>query len=91
MARELEGTGWKYLEDCQDASVAVLNCLYEPGYESWVYDPEGEAAQYSNRIVGISMSYSGRLKYLCFISKRHYQNAYVISILDFWFKGKVRF
>ncbi|KAB8075573.1 hypothetical protein BDV29DRAFT_171689 [Aspergillus leporis] len=42
VARELEGTGGKYLDDCQIAPAADLTKRHGPGYASWAYNPDGE-------------------------------------------------
>lgn len=44
VAKELEGQGGKYLDNCQiaDAHNPKLG-EYSPGYAPWAYDPEGEA------------------------------------------------
>ncbi|KAJ5546111.1 short-chain dehydrogenase [Penicillium frequentans] len=43
VAKELEGTGGKYLDDCQIASPADPAQRYGPGYATWAYSPELEA------------------------------------------------
>ncbi|KAJ5527049.1 short-chain dehydrogenase [Penicillium frequentans] len=43
VAKELEGTGGKYLDDCQIASPADPAQRYGPGYSTWAYSPELEA------------------------------------------------
>jgi NAD(P)-dependent dehydrogenase (short-subunit alcohol dehydrogenase family) len=44
LAKELEGTGGKYLDDCQIAGPhdPARSGSQGPGYESWAYNPEGE-------------------------------------------------
>lgn len=43
VARELEGTGGKYLDDCQIAPPADPTQRHGPGYATWAYSPELEA------------------------------------------------
>lgn len=43
LARELEGTGGKYLDDCQIAGPADPSQRHGPGYAAWAYSPEMEA------------------------------------------------
>ncbi|KAJ5897705.1 short-chain dehydrogenase [Penicillium tannophilum] len=43
VARELEGTGGKYLDDCQIAPPADPAQRHGPGYATWAYSPELEA------------------------------------------------
>lgn len=44
VARELEGQGGKYLDDCQIIGPVDPNSLVvAPGYAPWAYNPEGEA------------------------------------------------
>ncbi|KAE8362152.1 hypothetical protein BDV27DRAFT_132011 [Aspergillus caelatus] len=43
VARELEGTGGKYLDNCQIASPADPTKRHGPGYATWAYNPDGEA------------------------------------------------
>ncbi|KAJ5974375.1 dehydrogenase with different specificitie [Penicillium waksmanii] len=42
VARELEGTGGKYLDDCQIAPPADPSKRHGPGYAAWAYSPEME-------------------------------------------------
>jgi NAD(P)-dependent dehydrogenase (short-subunit alcohol dehydrogenase family) len=42
VARELEGTGGKYLDDCQIAGPADPSQRHGPGYATWAYSPELE-------------------------------------------------
>lgn len=43
LAIELEGTGGKYLDDCQIAPPADPSQRHGPGYAAWAYSPESEA------------------------------------------------
>ncbi|KAJ5803138.1 dehydrogenase with different specificitie [Penicillium pulvis] len=43
VAKELEGTGGKYLDDCQIAPPADPAQRHGPGYAAWAYSPEMEA------------------------------------------------
>ncbi|PLB47580.1 dehydrogenase with different specificitie [Aspergillus steynii IBT 23096] len=43
VAKELEGTGGKYLDDCQIAPPADPSQRHGPGYAEWAYSPEMEA------------------------------------------------
>lgn len=43
VARELEGTGGKYLDDCQVATPADPGERHGPGYAAWAYSPKMEA------------------------------------------------
>ncbi|KAJ6149275.1 short-chain dehydrogenase [Penicillium samsonianum] len=43
VSRELEGTGGKYLDDCQIALPADPSQQQGPGYAAWAYSPEMEA------------------------------------------------
>ncbi|KAJ5309281.1 hypothetical protein PENANT_c042G02854 [Penicillium antarcticum] len=43
VGRELEGTGGKYLDDCQIATPADPSQRHGPGYAEWAYSPEMEA------------------------------------------------
>ncbi|OGM45305.1 short-chain dehydrogenase [Aspergillus bombycis] len=43
VARELEGTGGKYLDDCQIAPPADPSQRHGPGHAEWAYSPEMEA------------------------------------------------
>lgn len=50
VARELEGIGGKYLDDCQIAPPADPAQRHGPGYAAWAYSPELEAKLWAKNL-----------------------------------------